>query len=514
MTLYKKTKEIALDSIKSAIFIDENALDFYQKRPQVNLAEFDLSINLFNKFKAKGISLSVHKFKSQDINDSNTLNYLLQKRDLILLDWKLDGQDGEDYSLELLSKIVKEKHIHFCSIFTSENDFDDIINNIESYFSGFDKQYYDNIVDKIDAYNDKADPDSPFRKIDIYDAVKNSKLFNDFRDIDNPLPNLIKQETGISDFGRALIQVKHAFSNFHKSNTINPLPTYINKLNFSLNINNTIITIISKDENSATKILNKLTSQLYNSENCFIQLLGLDMQNSFSKNSSFIDQNLLNSKIDTLMFHRKQLSSGGLSIEFNNFIKSILLGHAKMTLEDSDLKILESAFLDKITKTKLKVSDGEISLINTFYNGAFLKDKTHLNFGDIYLNGGNYYLCITALCDCLHPSNIKNNFYFVKGNKSTSLSKSIATGDGGFKSFIDDETCIEWTNGEYIKPFQLYVGNTAIVNQNISALQIKNAALDTLTLKYVFSLKHSYAQRIANHAFGHPLRVGVDFVKK
>ena len=37
--------------------------------------------------------------------------------------------------------------------------------------------------------------------------------------------------------------------------------------------------------------------------------------------------------------------------------------------------------------------------------------------------------------------------------------------------------------------------------------------LNYFNVEYITTLRNDYAQRIANHAFGHPARVGVDFVK-
>lgn len=514
MTLLQKTKEIVSNSIKSVIFIDEKALESYQRKSSAIIPEEELSINLNNNFKKKGISLSVHKFKQSDLLDENRLEYFFKRRDLVLLDWKLDGNNGEEFSLNLLSKIVKQKHIHFCSIYTSEGNYDEIMNNIITYFSGHDNDYYNNIIEKLNDYRDGNE--GVFDQISFDNTIINGRLFSGFRDINDGLPDLIKKITNINNFGEALIQVNYAFSLYHKSDSENSLPSYINRVNYSLNINNTIITIIPKSENSAVKILNKLYHQIYKSENCFTQLLGLDMQNTYSENSAFIDDNLLKTKTDALMFHRKQLLEKDLDIEFDNFIKSLLLKHSKQTLENSSLKILEYDFLNSISKSRYNVKDEEIAILNTFYNGSFIKDKNRMNFGDVFLKEGTdeYYMCITALCDCLHPSNVKNNFFFVKGKLAVNLSDAIKTGDSGFKSFLDKEKCVLWTSGEYIKPVQLHISQTEINNNILNTSFILNAVLTQLPLKYVFSLKSSYAQRIANHTFAHPIRVGVDFVNK
>jgi hypothetical protein len=516
MTLLQKTKEIVSNSIRTAIFIDEKALENYKQKSSTFIREEELSINLNKNFKNKGISLSVHKFKQADLTNTTTLDYLFKRRDLVLLDWKLDGNDGEEYSLNLLSKVVKEKHIHFCSIYTSESNYDEIINNICTYFSGYTDAYYEAIIGSLNIYKELNE--TLFEQISFDNSKTNNILFNNFRDLDKTLPNLIKQITNLKDFGKALIQVKYAFSNFHKSNVINPVPTHINRTNYSLNINNTIITIIPKTENSAHKILNKLYQQIYKSENCFTQLLGLDMQNSFSENSSFVNSNLLDTNLDTLMYHRRQLINNNLENEFEIFIKNILLEHSKMKLESSLLNTLDKTFLDRITKRRLNIESQKIAKLNTFYNGSYINNKAMLNFGDVFRdNKGYFYLCITPLCDCiLHggKSNIGFKYYFVKGQKSN-LDEAIKVGEKGFVSFLDDKTSVVWKQDEYIKPFQLYIPIPNLVDNKITYLDWdKNNDKDEVEIEYIFTIRQNYTQRIVNHAFGHPIRVGVDFVKK
>lgn len=520
MTLYQKTREVVNDSINSAIFIDEKAKEFYSGKPNYSVLEEKLSKNLYSKFKKKGVSLAIHKFKQTDLTNQDTLKYLLKDRDLVLLDWDLATHDGEKYSLELLSKIVLQKQIHFCCIYTSESNHDKIIDKINTYFSGYDAQYYSNIQAAIKDYRD-ADV-ALFERISLSNPDLNQRMFNEFRDLDSDLPGKIIEVTGLR-LGEGLIQVALAFLGHHKSPVTNPVPSHVSKENHSLNIKNTIITIIHKSENSASKILNKLSSQLWKSDNCFPQILGLDMQNRFNSETSFIDENLLGTTLDTLLYHRKKLIETGSEVNFESFITDVLQEQSKLILLDSKFKVLDTTFLDKISKNKYKVSDNELALLNTFYNGAFIDNKEALNFGDIFFSEETqmYYLCITALCDCLHPENIKNNFFFVAGKKSSDLDAALKTGDGKFKSYINEKTCIKWTmpvddwdKGDYIKPVQLHIPDTNIVNNQLEMQYIKDSCHLSGNLEYVFTLKQQYAQRLANHSFAHPIRVGVDFVKK
>ena len=65
----------------------------------------------------------------------------------------------------------------------------------------------------------------------------------------------------------------------------------------------------------------------------------------------------------------------------------------------------------------------------------------------------------------------------------------------------------------YVKPIQLYIPKPTIIDNIIIAFDWYKKCPVSFRLEYKFTLRPNYAQRIANHAFSHPLRVGIDFVK-
>lgn len=509
----EKASEIIYESIKSVIFIDEKAVEFYTKEPDSNILEEDLSKNLYLNFKEIGASLEVNKFDVNKINEPDYINYITGKRDLVLLDWKLAGKEGQDYSLKILSKIINSNHLHFCSIYTSESNNDEILNNIQSYFSGKSKEDYSEIKDELSAYQEELNNLLP--KI-TFNPKENGKLYRELIDIDKSLPKEILNVTNSEKLACALIYVKLAFYNFEKSDEKEFTPSFIDYENYSVNINNTIITIINKEENSADKIIEKITEKVLASPNNFIELLGLDMQNNFSKNSSFIDSNLLDLSFNTLLFHRKQILEKVSEEEFKNFITSLLIEHSKETLLKEDLKILDKDFLISESNNIQEVSNEDLAKLNTFYNGSIIRNKNKLNFGDIFHNeeSNDYYLCVTPLCDCLHEENINSNFFFVKGQLMKDLTKLIDSKDSWFKSYIGSNKGVLWAEDvNYIKPVQINVSQSVLIDNRIKINLIEDNKLKQVDLTYKFSLKNSYAQRIANHAFNYPIRVGVDFVK-
>lgn len=572
MTYSEKTLEIIKASIKSAIFIDEKARGVYDyENLNDNLLEEKLSIKVYEKFKEDGISLAVHKFKQSDRTNENLLKYLLDDRDLVLLDWKLDGENGEDYSLELLARIVDSNHINFCCIYTTEPNIDNILLNILSYFSGIDASKFKAIKDEFD--------DSFGESLQ---KIKNSYNFIDFNHTSNGkhIGTLTKENFKFDEllkiFGdnldkkEALFLLMLAFENYHKSPNANHKPSLISVENRSLIINNTIVCILNKEnalEETPIEIIKNLSEKIEHSKNSFTQLLGIEMQNIFNSEGSFIDENLLKISKEALFAHRKfiQNTNDGNDIPFKTLIKQVLLEHAYLKLRTAKLSLLNEDFLDSADNLSSDLDDIQVGLINTFYNCVSVKglhenSQPNLNFGDIFKDeNGDYYLCITALCDCLRPDKIKQNYYFVKGGK---LPISIANtlGDSAFISYVGEDEAITWIGLEpekdiaidetdkteqeialekltienkklntykylpvYVKPHSFNVKNPKIVDFKIEIRRIESIKVEEVTkdngdiafseITYITTLRPNYVQRIANHSFSHPVRVGVDFVK-
>lgn len=571
MTYTEKTLEIVKTSIKSAIFIDEKARGIYEYDGlNDTLLEEKLSIAIYNNFKDNGISLAVHKFKITDRENENLLQYLFNDRDLVLLDWKLQGEDGEEYSLELLSKVVNSNHINFCCIYTTETNIDNIFFNILSYFSGIDADLFERINNEyIPIYEDSINQIKQSYNFLDYNNSSNGKHIGTLHKEGFKFEEFIELCGGNLDKKEALFLLMLASENYHKSPKKNHRPTLISVENKTLIINNTIICVLNKEnalEEQPIEIIKNLSDKIENSKNSFTQLLGIEMQNIFNSDGSFIDENLLKISKEALFAHRKYIKekNNENDIPFKTLIKQVLLEHAYLKLRTAKLSLLNDDFLESQINTITELDDEQVSLINTFYNSVSVKglnsdSQPNLNFGDVFKDKNNdYFLCITALCDCLRPDKIKQNFYFVKG-KRIDLKLANTLGDSAFISYVGQDEAISWIALEpeaqikieeegkseqeleleklkienkilsahkylpvYIKPHSFNVKNPKIIDFIIEIRRIESKDEDTSRdngdisfnkIKYITTLRPNYTQRIANHAFTHPIRVGVDFVK-
>jgi len=540
MTYQTIAHQIIKESIKSAIFIDEKALPFYSKTTEVPEYEEKLSQELYNNFKNIGISLSIQKFNVGDETNENLKQYLFNSRDLVLLDWKLNGQHGEEFSLKLLSDVVTSEHIHFCVIYTFEEDISNIYTNILTYFSGKSLSEYETIRQRFEAYEDVLKPF--FEPFNFFNNKANEKIIKDIQSIgDDFLTNLKSLDKNLCE---AFKHLKIAFSNFHKSDISIPLSigSFENK---TVLINNTIITIVNKENTDASSdalnIIGKFSNNIIKSNFSFTKLLGLELKNSLLNTGAYISTDFLNVSKETLAFHRKQIiDEHDSDISFRELLKNVYLEQAKLKLSVSNLKIFENNLFEEL-KCDVPPSLHELASMNVYYNSLKLSTSSKkLDFGDVFLSDtGEYYICITALCDCERPTKTDFIFYFARGT-SISIEKAIKLGDSAFISFISKEKAIVWSNIDkiestkeedkkkeleqfrykpvYIKPQSYLVQNPIITDgkirlDRIFQNKINNGDLEFINLEYVTTIKPTYAQRISNHAFIHPVRVGVDFVK-
>lgn len=558
----QKAFEILDASINNAIFIDEKAKDFYSETSEKEAsAEEKLSKDLYNTFKINGKNLTVHRFVKSNIDEPKTIEYLFKGKDLILLDWELDDVSGIEYSLNLLHKAVSSPNINFCCVYSNSKNFDNVPLFLDTYFSGLSREQFESIKDTY----------SNFESQDLQNVInKSEKEILSFAEENEiyretfPIEEL--QDKSILYLVR-LIYISIEIEKYYIVD--NKLSRYevLNAGENSFMINNTFVLTLKKDfsdDADYNKLVKRISDIVITNEGSFFQLLGLEMQAIFNNNESFIDNSILRSSTEALFQFRNLFDNDKA---FGTIIKKLLVEQATLKLRTAKLKLLESDFLQNQSEKLAKKipSNEDLFQLNVFHNSVFIPtiddNIPNLNFGDIFLDSkGDYYLCITALCDCYEPNKIQGNFYFVKGKSFKNIELALKLGDTAFISFLPKNVAVYWGNldsakfatiekqkpGEsleayrirkltneiegykqflykpfYVKPQIFNVENNKLVDNKLRMWDISNKYteeqikqdLNEFNLEYITTLRQDYAQRIANHAFGHPARVGVDFAK-
>jgi len=569
----QKAHDILSSSINSAIYIDEKAKDFFSGEPvNTDIPEENLSINLFNTFKENGKSLVVHKFEKANIDDEKIINYLFNNKDLILLDWELDEVGGQEYSLNLLLHAIRLPYINFTCIYSSSSNFNKIPLSFKAYFSGLTKGDFEKISESYE-YIEITDIEH-FRKStnNIEDFFSENQIKNEEFPIEKCRDYNLDKLLDLITIG---LENEKYFYPKENNEGFEVIDTGDN----SFLINNTLVFTLKKDEeidNDFSKLIYRISDEVIKNESSFFQLLGLEMQSVFNSSEQFIDNTILKSSTEALFNFRSHINDDKI---FGIIIKKLLLEQATLKLRTAKLKILQSDFLETHGKTLTnKANSEDLVQLNTFYNAVAVKSITdadilNLNFGDIFIDkDSNYYLCITALCDCYYPDKIDFNYYFVQGAELEDIELALMLGDTAFLSYLPNGKVVSWGNIDnpqlskiknielegskdepgkliadvqklkskakklesnleklnkflyrpfYIKPKVYNVTDNKLIENKLSIWDITNKTnkdgleqdLNHFEVDYVITLRNDYTQRIANHAFGHPARVGVDFVK-
>lgn len=559
----QKAFDILNSSINNVVFIDEKAKDFYSGTElNPNIAEEKLSFELFDTFKKTGKNLAVHKFEKSNLEDPKIIEYLFKGKDLILLDWELAELSGQEYSLKLLNKAVSTPYINFCCIYSSSTNFDEIPFFLDAFFSGLNEEDFESIKNEysffeIDDLKDIVNKDEE----GIASFIEENGLdFSSF-----PIENLKNYPVS---FLIRLIYISLNISKFILPDNSITKYEVLNTGDNSFMINNTFVLTLRKDfteDSDITKLLTRISEVIVKNKGSFFQLLGLEMQSIFNSNERFIDETILKSSTEALFQFRNHIKDDKT---FATVVKKLLIEQATLKLRTAKLELLKTDFLDfKSQELENKVpTNSDLFQLNVFYNSVTVKglhpdNIPNLNFGDVFIDEmGTYYLCVTALCDCYDPNKIQGNFYFVVGKVFKNIDLALKLGDTAFINFLPDSTAVYWGNLEsakfaqfekqkqgesidayrirkltneiegykqflykpfYVKPQVFNVENNKLIDNKLRMWDISNKYseeqikqnLNCFNLTYITTLRNDYTQRIANHAFGHPARVGVDFVK-
>ena len=290
-----------------------------------------------------------------------------------------------------------------------------------------------------------------------------------------------------------------------------------------------VITIFKKKENNPDNLLENFYDHIINDIDSYNQLLTIDFFNRVFRIGIINKDNKINFSKEALLEHRRRLKDEGLDSFYEEFVKELLLEKMNLSLRDIKSPLLSEDIHNELYNPKIKAKNEDSHKMNVFYNSFTLnKSGSYINFGDVFKIEGEdkYLICLTPLCDCLRPQEkIKRNYFFAEG-EHIKLDDALKFGDTAFISFLPNGKVVRWTDVPqeeskyvpiYIKPLQYKVleGKDLINEDGIIELYYlnKEGERKNKNVQYISTIRQNYAQRIANHAFSYPLRVGVDFVK-
>jgi hypothetical protein len=554
LTFTDVARKIIKETISSAIFIDDKALENFKSRNPKNKANNDRTIKLFKDFKDNQCLLHPFKYTKKGWKKYN--RFFLKNKDLLILDWQLVGEDHTD-ALKILDQAVSEKSLHFICVYTKETQ-EVVKNEINRFFLGsiddtIKQQYRDNFINTdLDEFWLLERSSQPW---EIFDTFINS-IINAKPDDQNQQIIEFQNQYNLTQEDLTLVKnidndnLCSAFSKFKTIMTKDALnfssigDIYFKEDANTFYIDHTIIKIFEKDEVQGEQLYDSFVSSFLEEKNIFLSLMGLEMRNRFRENSAFVGKDFDELNEDAF-FHHKNKNKSNPYIFFD-FLREILKDQISSYLYEKDLNLFD------VLSDYYNAKDGEnrqatflhdsnkaffidqTFKLNNFYNRLNKKERLKndiLRFGDIFKTTivkkaedstetfeEKYYLCVTPHCDCLNPKKIDNQFWFIEGKISADTIpakiKILSDADGYFISFVKIEKSIQaiyWENSSFdCKPKSFFIENNNMISGKL-AVEFNRLRLEFM---YIESLKENYTQRLANKAFGYPMRVGIDFVKR
>jgi len=567
MNFDSAAKEIVANSIRSVICIDDEFVEPYEEA-RGNVKNVNTPKQLRELFRKSNCSLDVYTYKGYPKLETES-EFVFKNRDLLILDWKLsDAPIKFKDALDILKDAVENPSLAFVLIYTNEQDLDDIEMQIRSFFNRKaqsteeSNRIYNLLLSSLDNKFFLEMEDNDGIPDDAETFFKDSKIENMFKDFvlgessDEAIKDFkskIRQYFGNQKTGALFLKLfeetvkelygsDNLFKGCEQVFFINK-NTFLSSISFStalychkilkqknaLWVNNTYIAIFNKIDTPDT-VYKSFSSYLCCSPGSIMSLIALEMKNNFRENSGKVGKELLS--IDELAFfhHKRTLSD---KEEFYDFLRNNWKHQVASFHLNSDSKVFPvmDEYIDRnrINDTIDKRKNGdkeesfrqELAKLNFQYSFHHTerKERDYLRFGDIFSvrNSANaididgYLLNITAHCDCLRPDKINYHFHFVSG-KSDSLKnalKNINNEDDCFSFFCPKNIplCISWE----IKPFTIFIPKDKRRFSPGFPIEIE-IGKESKYLFYEGALLENYTQRIANKAFAHAARVGIDLV--
>lgn len=554
MSFESVAKEIVRDSIRSAVCVDNAFVEPYTD--PIEGDDEETPKKLYHSFREEDCNLDIYRY--EDISKWKLdKEYILTNHDLLILDWELTGDPPFKDALEILWEAINLPSLRFVVIYTQEQDTLDIELNIRSFFgvSYVDmserRSKYDKFCDKLeDEFDNDVSrlfkslvPECKEYILKNQKTVRNNLIYTiekhcETEDLDYGIfmKNMViygKSILGISKIENLFEFIGFYFENTLvniKGNSFQILKIEDDKQSFL--INNTTVTIFKKPKTSdpngeivisPEEVYSHFSESIYKRPSNFLALLALEMKNVYRENSGNIGSELYDINEFAFFHHQENLDSED---DFYDFLRNCwkdqlsafnFLYNPKLfsVLGEYKSKINYDTEIENHRVDKIESFRKELVKLNYQYSFLKIKRKENdrIHFGDLFLLSKNenenqsrgFILNITPHCDCLHTENVKNKLFFVFADK-ISIEDGLNCAEKGFHSFLiykNEPLCIKW-NG---KPFTLYIPED---NNNISKpIQVKYHDLEHY-LHYVATQKDNYTQRIANEAFSHASRVGVE----
>ena len=540
-TFEEVAKEVIRRSFRSAICIDNEYASAYSTSTKEGI-DYIEPRELYYSFREQGVcDLDIFEFETMEVSWKD---YMLENKDLMILDWELDPGRKFDSTIDILKRVVASGKIPFVVIYTNTPDIDSVAKELISNFNPVNTKQLENFsqlffeqmspitndgIADLDSLKDESDlffeylhipqrnAEAEQRILELLGKVLDLKPAISTTSLSKKVAGLIKSAFPEVEAGKEFTQLAYLVM-LEGADSMQVPVVRIDSKAISYLINNTTnIMIFHKQGQTGgitpEKLFSEFAQTLMSDPHNFISLLALEMKDNFRENFSNIGAKFAAINEKAFLYHMGNYP-GETGLDKNKIYEFILrswvyeLFQQKIGEKSDVLEFIDARY-EKLEIAKITPDESLLSELVRYSAYISTTDLSYdltkkLWFGDIFKNTKNeYFLCITPHCDCAFPSKIKKNYYFVKGTINNNTQQALENAEQGYSSFITDglnPVCIDWKR----KPFTSFVKDNTL---NSASILYDGCNYE---LQYVTSLKENYTQRISNESFAYGYRVGID----
>lgn len=516
-------ENIIKQSIRNVICIDDGLLEPYCE--EGDAIKVDFSKEMFDGI-SNTCQCSVTMVQYKGDETERLIEEKLNEKDLMILDWELTATGQIKKPLKVIDCALN-KNIPYICIYTNSKDLKEISDHIEKYYSGCNVQMAENaaeiwekeglmkeeFIDDIKrCFEDKANIPKLLKKVqELCPEIDTSSC--NYRKIENWIPVYLKWEN-------YLLPEESKF-----------IAKRVDGKDTVLNVDGKMIFVFSKKKSdddtdkaiSPEQIVPAIAESMVLKPNSIMNCIWLYYSNCYCRAVYKRPQFFKDIAYEGFAYHVGKIVESE-DMELESFFKEIFNEELLDILNSQDISI-PAGLVDKILEDNRNntnraccrdlVKLNERLTINRRYSECEHK----IAFGDVFCctdaESGlcEYWLCITAKCDCARPEEkIRNNYIFI-GGRYVRDSVALTQAEIDYYSFInalepdrENPICIQWCS----KINSIYIEQNVVIRGKEIVGNLKGVEKHFV---YLGNVKENYAQRMANMAFSNGNRVGVSLAK-
>ena len=507
-------ENIVKQSIRNVICIDDGLLEPYCDEGDV--LKVDFSKEMFDGI-SNTCQCSVTMIQYKGDETERLIEEKLNEKDLMILDWELTATGQIKKPLKVIDCALN-KNIPYICIYTNSKDLKEISDHVEKYYSGCNVQMAENAAEIWEKEG--------LMKEEFIDDIK--RCFEDKANI----PKLLKKVQELCP------EIDTSSCNYRKIE--NWIPVYLKWKNYLLpeeskfiakRVDGKMIFVFSKKKSdddtdkaiSPEQIVPAIAESMVLKPNSIMDCIWLYYSNCYCRAAYKRPQFFKDIAYEGFAYHVGKIVESE-DMELESFFKEIFNEELLDILNSQDISIpagiVHKILEDNRNNTNRACCRDLVKLNERLtINRRYSECEHKIAFGDVlYCTDAEsglceYWLCITAKCDCARPEEkIRNNYIFI-GGRYVRDSVALTQAEIDYYSFInalepdrENPICIQWCS----KINCIYIEQNVVIRGKEIVGNLKGVEKHFV---YLGNVKENYAQRMANMAFSNGNRVGVSLAK-